>query len=360
MTRLGQPGEGRFMIRSVDIRNFRCFKHLAIDNCARLNVIVGDNGAGKTALLEALFLTLAASTEVALRLRTQRGLEGSYGGTHDRIQRALWGGFFYGGEMSQPISLTLTGDGVESRSLEIAKRGASSVEFNQMDQSIDAIRAPIDFTWRDSMGNHRTVSPQISDKGLVLPSTGEEISDFFHIPANANISASENADRFSELSQKDGRSKFVEVFTKEYDWISDLNVEVYARQPVLFATLKSSGMKLPLPNVSAGLNRIVSIMLAIASSTSGVVIVDEIENGIYFQHLGSVWNSLLEFSKEYQCQLFVSTHSAESINALVKASADDIDDVALWQIERGPVESRISTSSGSDLKLAVQYGEEVR
>ena len=42
---------GYQMIRSIDIKNFRCFQRLEIKDCARLNVVVGDNGAGKTALL---------------------------------------------------------------------------------------------------------------------------------------------------------------------------------------------------------------------------------------------------------------------------------------------------------------------
>ena len=46
-----QAGSGYRMIHSAEIRNFRCFKELSIDGCRRFNVIVGDNGAGKTALL---------------------------------------------------------------------------------------------------------------------------------------------------------------------------------------------------------------------------------------------------------------------------------------------------------------------
>jgi len=49
------------MIHSLDIVNFRCFKQLSTDRCRRFNVIVGENGAGKTSLLEAIFMALAAT-----------------------------------------------------------------------------------------------------------------------------------------------------------------------------------------------------------------------------------------------------------------------------------------------------------
>ena len=40
-------------LRTLKLRNFRCFSELNIDFPERLAVIVGDNGAGKTAILEA-------------------------------------------------------------------------------------------------------------------------------------------------------------------------------------------------------------------------------------------------------------------------------------------------------------------
>jgi DNA repair exonuclease SbcCD ATPase subunit len=50
-------GSRHRMIESVTIENFRCFAHLTAE-CAPINMVVGDNGVGKTTLLEAMFLTL--------------------------------------------------------------------------------------------------------------------------------------------------------------------------------------------------------------------------------------------------------------------------------------------------------------
>jgi len=344
------------MIRSIDVRNFRCFRRLNVADCSRLNVIVGDNGAGKTALMEAIFLPLATSSEVGLRMRQQRGIDGAFQGEANKIERALWGSFFHNNDMNEPISLTLEGDGPESRSLEISRaRSESSLKIGEYGERRDT---GICFTWKDSAGDFREASPSVGEK-LTFPSTGEIMPNFFYYAANQTIGSVEVASRFSDLSQANDHRKFIELFSKEYPWIKDMNVEVYGGSPVLFATL-ANGQKQPVPNVSSGINRIVAFMLAIANSTNGVVIVDEIENGIHYSHMAGIWRLLLSFARDFDCQLFISTHSQECLSALSKASGKSLDDISLWQIERGEKESSIRQFDGEDLKLALDYHEEVR
>ena len=64
------------MYRSFAVRDFRCFRELAIAELERVNLIAGLNNIGKTALLEALFLHSGAyNPTLALRLNAFRGIE---------------------------------------------------------------------------------------------------------------------------------------------------------------------------------------------------------------------------------------------------------------------------------------------
>lgn len=42
------------ILDSLEIYNFRAFRHLRIERLARVNLIVGENNIGKTSLLEAI------------------------------------------------------------------------------------------------------------------------------------------------------------------------------------------------------------------------------------------------------------------------------------------------------------------
>ncbi|HUP86807.1 MAG TPA: AAA family ATPase [Acidimicrobiales bacterium] len=53
-------GRGVSMIRKIMIRNYRCFRSLDLDLNPTMNIVVGDNDAGKSTLLEAINLALTS------------------------------------------------------------------------------------------------------------------------------------------------------------------------------------------------------------------------------------------------------------------------------------------------------------
>src|SRR5260370_41025621 len=58
----GQEAPDKYqMIESLSLRNFRCFERVDLRGLKRMNIVVGANATGKTALGEALYLAAAAS-----------------------------------------------------------------------------------------------------------------------------------------------------------------------------------------------------------------------------------------------------------------------------------------------------------
>lgn len=348
--------DGFLMIREFEITNFKCFAHLKVKKCNRFNVIVGDNGSGKTALLEGIFLALGHSGELVLRYRQIRGLDGMFAGSTQRVEEAIWRDYFYARDWERTISVELTGDGPEARSVRIS-RGKSQVSIPFEREEAEEVGAPISMVWRDSKGDDHAVFPKVTKQGMEFESSVEDVPLFFYYGANQTISSRENAERFSDLSRERKAKEFIELVTKEYDWIEDLDVEVIAGAPILYATLRDQEDKLPLPSVSGGINRLVSILLGIASHPRSVVLVDEIEDGIYYKHQAAFWRGILTFARKYECQLFATTHNVEWLEALSEASGKKTDDIALWRIERskdGPV---LHQFSGKSALAGIKAGE---
>ena len=63
------------MLTSLSVENYRNLKSVSLDNLGRLTLIGGKNGAGKTALLEALWLLSGPDIpELSVRVSAFRGL----------------------------------------------------------------------------------------------------------------------------------------------------------------------------------------------------------------------------------------------------------------------------------------------
>lgn len=351
------PSSGFQMIRNIDIRGFRCFQRLEIKKCRRINVIVGDNGTGKTALVEAIFLALGGSPEIAVRFRQLRGLDIAFSGPTRSIEEALWKDLFFKHDWNRPISVELQGDGVESRKVTVSRGGTQlTIPLRVVGEEEEKRTSPITFLWRDSEGKEHVRVPRVGAGGLKIEGEDEDLPDFFLFSANQTISSLENAARFSDLSRAGRLPTFIKIFTAEYPWVKNLNIEVVAGSPVIFATMADSGDLVPLPMVSGGINRIMSIMLALASRDRSVVLVDEIEDGIYHKHQRSLWRGVVTLAREYNGQVIATTHSEEWLEAIFAATGDQ-SDVALWRIERGKQGPVIRQFPGAQSAAAIKAGE---
>lgn len=354
--------DGYAMIRSIEIQNFRCFEQVRIDDCRRINVIVGDNGAGKTSLLEALFWALGTTSELAVRYRQQRGFEQAFNAPTRQIEEAIWRDFFYRRNWNRPIVVETKGEGAESRSVVIS-RGTSqlSIPLSEGGDRGESLAGSVVVTWKDSKQVDYVVRPRIARGAIEFPGTEEDLPDWFYFAASHFPSSTENAGRFSELSRARRVLEFTKVFTSEYDWIEDLSIEVTAGAPIIYATLKGLQDKVPLPNVSGGINRITSVMLGIASRSRAVVLVDEMENGVYHTHHAALWKAILSLSRNYQTQLFVTTHSEEWLTAMASATDVAVDDIAVWRLERNVgAQPTIYQFSGEKLIEGIRHGADVR
>ncbi|MEJ8573808.1 AAA family ATPase [Microbaculum marinum] len=351
------------MLRSIIINNFRCYRHLSISHCSRFNLIVGDNAAGKTALLEALFLTLSGNVEISIRLRAHRGYDATLGGSFKVIEEALWRDYFFQNDWDRPVNIKLEGLGTENRSLNI-HRGEESVFIStsgNSDFKDEAAQSPIVFSWTDSFGKTTDVQPKITQKGVEITSSVESRVDAHLFPANQSISATETASKFSHLSREGEEGPFVEIFAKEFPIISGLSVEVLGGLPVVHATMAGSKRKRPINSISGGINRSLAIMLTLATQRQSIVLVDEVENGIYHSHKVPVWRAMADLARENDSQMFITTHDEEWLKAIVSSGDDILDDVSIWRLEQDTGGNRVLKQfSGEALKANLGFGGDIR
>ena len=112
----------------------------------------------------------------------------------------------------------------------------------------------------------------------------------------------------------------------------------------------------PLNVMGEGMVRVARLVLSIAKSPKGVVLVDEIENGIHHSAMEKVWAAVSRAANEYDTQVFATTHSLECVHAAHQAIPEGL---RLHRLQ--PDTGRTSVAYGTDeIEAAVRHNVEVR
>jgi AAA15 family ATPase/GTPase len=276
--------------------------------------VVGESGSGKSALLESIFLLSAASPELYFRIRKWRGF--AEGNLEIQATKESFGSIFrflfHGGKTDPIARLSLSDSYHGNRKLDIYFEGQETLNI-PLDKPENAFAfVPISFKW--DVGNVvKTITLEIKDGairgiGSVSPHPVQFLSP-------RNISTRYDAFVFSSLSRAMKLPKVVDVIKSIYPSILALSLEIIGGETLISAQISGSPEKFPINDLSGGLNKLISIALAIASNPYGVILVDELENGFYYKNYPNIMRSLVALCDEFSVQMFASTHSAEFLTA---------------------------------------------
>jgi hypothetical protein len=339
------------MISGVRIENFRGFKSVAAKNFGRFNIIVGENGAGKTALMEAIFLLSAGNPEAALRLGRWRGLYGELleVSLDDAASGALWDNLFYGFQSEN--SVKISADGTPNRTLTIR----STDRTIPVGESASAV--PLEFIWRDASGEHHIV-PEVTPNGLRFRNAPPLRSAFI---AAGPVHPRESAQIYSQLLVKNNASLVDSVMAVAFPGLLGLSVAMVGRtDAMLYASMEGLPYKIPLPLLSAGISRWLAILLTVVRLPRNTVLLDEITEGVHHTKLGTFWQSVIDLSASTGTQVFATTHSGEAVAAVAPLIAKNPGDFRLVRVSRRDGNSAIDVFGGRDLLTAINEHVEVR
>ena len=87
--------------------------------------------------------------------------------------------------------------------------------------------------------------------------------------------------------------------------------------------------RIPIQVLGDGIRKLLSLIISIYYCSNGILLVDEIDNGIHYKSMPVMWRALLKAAKEYNVQLFATTHNIDSLQTLCKVVEEKKD--SLWE-----------------------------
>lgn len=347
------------MIRTLEIENFRCFANVKLNDIRNFTIVTGENGSGKTALLESLFVAAGASPEIYLRAGAWRGNDLiNLGAPSSAI--SMFEDFFYKFNVGDGLRISFKDSRQSKREVRIVAdmEKAVSIPFDSKFSESSVLSPSLKFLWKTPQGDFE---PQIevTSKGIRI---SKSANPYPMILLNQQTfqSSIENAQRYSNLSTKNQDKTVIDTLQGLFPQVEDLSIQVKGNAPTLFAKVKGVDHKMPLGLLSAGIHKFLAILLAITSTPDGTVLIDEVENGLYYKLLVPMWKMLMKHCRDNQCQLIVTTHSKEFLDSLAPLVAGNENDFSLLRTEWENGEATISSFSGKEFAAALESGFEVR
>ena len=349
------------MLKKLRISDFRGLRDVTVDDLSRINLVTGRNNAGKTTLLEALFLLVgAANARMAFNPHVIRGWK--QGIPPRWVAETYWKPLFSGLDIDRAPEISGVHSALGGMTLTIKWDRPSKEAFSRDDiKDLLAAGSPekrsLRFVYEDpKVGKIESEAHETPDKIDVDQSDS-------YVPFNVQIlqpgggNVNEDAVALGQLRmQKRGELilKALRTIEPKLDGIEDNSS---SGAPMICVDIGLPELA-PLSVMGAGMTHVARIVLAAATAAGGMVLVDEIENGLHHSVLPDVWRVIAAAAEQFDVQIFATTHSFECVEAA--HGALDPDSFRLHRLEIVDGENHCVTLSPTAISGALRHNMEIR
>jgi predicted ATPase len=364
------------MLLDLRIQNYRSFRELQIKGLSPVNLIVGANNSGKTSLLEAVYLLVSQNDpQRLLELLSNRGefseryLSSRTSGDISPARR--WGGveyqvahIFYGHQIAGEEGIRISTKKETPLSLQIQLQPINGNQRALFDESpnreTSASKLVFKYGSQKGIGVPVNTDGTISERAYSRPLAQEQPYRF--ITTN-HLSFNELAGLWDGITLTPKEEKVVEALQ-----ILEPDVErisFTSRQTLNSGILlKLSKQKDPIPlgSMGDGMRRLLTLIASAVISENGVLLVDEIDTGLYFKAQTQMWSLLFEMARRFKIQVFCTTHSWDCVRAFDDASrlAKNPAIGTLFRLSRRGEKIEAVAYTANELAIAMRQDIEVR
>lgn len=356
-------------IHKLHIRNYKCIKSMNVEHLRTFNLFAGKNSSGKTTLLEIIFLFLARNNPDTIgRLLLWRGAANN---SIDR--RNHYSHLFNSMDLNSEIEILLSEE-IRSKTLKIKYVENGSVPFmvNNNFPGVNIQSSTSNLYTSELLELHYEETGKNPVVGkLTFNDGGAIMFNDSNLPEKTQGAFISSTNRGNMQEAADTFSKVILNKTGEYDAIlkksriiepniNDIQTGSRNGVPGIFVDLGYQSY-LPIELLGDGMNRFFYLMTRIIEMKNGILLVDEIENGFHHSVLSPILESLITIAKQYNCQIFATTHNYELLQSLTDNSLVGLsEDISYYKLSKESDKHIVQHFDFNKLKKIISNNLEVR
>jgi hypothetical protein len=370
------------MLNKVAFRNYRGFVEFSLPSLSRVNLILGMNNSGKSAILEGIgALASDDPTRIfsSLYTRGERFREDRYNRPEIFLNPMH---LFYGHKLEVDTELWISG---------YNSSVGSSLSCKVIDASADDLQPDLDYesgAEPDSLVAGQ-LALQLTYNGANLPKlnlnyqggiSAQDVrkisprpinrrsTDSVRIVSTDSLDSAQVAELWSDVALTDDEArvtdamKILEPSLERIAHIGSIDSRAFyskSREGIVLK-LADAPTRIPIGSMGDGMWRLLSLTLSAVRCAGGVLLVDEIDTGLHYSTLTKMWKLILDTANRLDIQVFATTHSIDCVRALAATSEHSpfCQDIMVHRVERG---KKMPVSfDGSEVVAAVQQDLEIR
>ena len=326
--------------RNIEIKNFRGIGHLKIDDFSRVNVFLGQNSSGKSSILECLLLLMGPSnpdlpqTISAIRSRGHVGftdLSYMFPNCNWNLKPELDSVFFDDSKRHLRLELTYIFN-------DNSRDNLSNGQFPTTETKTFLNTLKLDFDIEHyQKSTHYESSLTVNQSGIVT--NKKIVEDYLEKNSVAFLSADMTLSNLVNDLVELAKRKQKDVVTERMKFFDSRITSVEMLNNVAYIGLEGVDQLLTVNMMGDGLRRYLNIVAASANPMTNIILIDEIDNGLHYSAYKKLWEAIFALATETNKQVFVTTHSRETLyrlNEMLAEHAEYREALRLYTIANTP------------------------
>lgn len=371
------------LIEELSIQGYRGLSNLSVGGFGRVNLITGQNNSGKSTILECIRLLVTGGSIQTFKDILDYREENASLGEGDRLAGPFalspLSNLFSGcpdlhapesyfsisaeGNLPSPFSSLTARIGWFVRNVDSARQMISYEPvtaglFDDAEESFPALDLSVAGRKRVVLLDRfsRRMPQRLESEALTVPCV---YLDPFSSRSTYQLGALWDAIALTDAEQEVVRA--LKLVSRDIEAVSMIGSdERSGRGRTAIAKSRNFHSPVSLRTFGDGVNRLFGVVLSLCNARNGILLVDEIENGLHYSVQAEIWRMIFRLSRDLNVQVFATSHSWDCVNSFQSAAIESPQDGMLLRLTKRNGEVIPTRFSEAELAIVSRDKIEVR